>query len=292
MDYSRDEREVESANALKLWQVCVLGALACVTSFSAVGAQEQRYTPAQEPASADAPPDETGWGTAAGLRYLEIVRGGAQPNEKLPLLLVIHGLGDAPRRDWLQAIDVDSRIKVRMILPQAPAPHGDGYSWFPFRAASDDQTALAHGISAAADRLARMIEVLRKQRATRGRAIVSGFSQGGMLSYAIALSRPELVEAAVPISGMVPAPLWPKHARGKGWFPRIRALHGTADGVVPFEADRQFVDRARELGYPVELTAFEATGHTITPAMSAQVRTLLSDVLAPKGQAAPTRRRD
>jgi phospholipase/carboxylesterase len=274
-------------------------ATAGVVIASAAVAQEQLYTPALGPvaptqgteALADAPPDQTGWGTAAGLRYLEIVRGGASPDEKLPLLLVIHGLGDKPHHDWLRAIDVDSNVKVRMILPQAPTPHGEGFSWFPFRAGSLDQAALARGISAAAERLTQMITVLHTQRPTRGRSVVSGFSQGGMLSYAVALSRPELVECAVPISGMLPEPLWPVRAHDASWFPKIRSLHGKADSLVRFDVDQQLVERMRQLGYPVELVGFEATGHTITPAMSAAARNTLNDVFAPKKSGTPGRRR-
>lgn len=237
----------------------------------------------------DSPPDQTGWGVAAGLRYLEIIRGGAKPTDKLPLLIVIHGLGDKPAHDWLRAIDVDPGIKVRMILPQAPLPHSSGFSWFPFRAATLDQPALARSVAEAADRVARMISALQKLRPTRGRAVVTGFSQGGMLSYALAFSHPELIELSVPISGMVPVPNWPEHARKAAWFPKVRALHGTADGVIRYDVDRQFVDRAHELGYPVELVPFEATEHTISPPMSALVRSTLSEVFAtkpPRGKSA------
>jgi phospholipase/carboxylesterase len=281
---------------LLAWLVCI--ATACAAAANSAGAQEQLYTPASGRGAAaresevlpDAPPDQTGWGVAAGLRYLEIIRGGASPDEKLPLLLVIHGLGDKPHSDWLHAIDVDRDVKVRMILPQAPTPHGSGFSWFPYRAGSLDQAALARGISAAAERLTRMITVLRTQRPTQGRTVVSGFSQGGMLSYAVAVSRPDLVECAVPISGMLPEPLWPVRARAAGWFPKIRSLHGRADAVVRFDVDQQLVERMRQLNYPVEQVAFEGTGHTITPAMSATVRSTLNEVLAPKKSGTAGRR--
>lgn len=273
------------ACARLIFRVVLVG-IACVTSVSSAAAQSL-----SSDASIDARPDATGWGTAAGLRYLEIIRGGANPNEKLPLMIVIHGLGDKPHHDWVRAIDVGSNVKVRMILPQAPTPHGTGFAWFPYRAAGLDQAALAEGIGAAAERLTRMIEVLQKQRATRGRAVVTGFSQGGMLSFAVVLARPDLVECAVPISGMLPAPLWPSGAPHAGGFPRIRALHGDADTVVPFEADRRLIERLRELGYPAELATFEATGHTITPAMSALVTTALNEAFAPKKPPAATRRK-
>jgi phospholipase/carboxylesterase len=242
---------------------------------------------AQAPAEAvqwlpDATPDASGWGVAAGLRYLEIIRGGANPKDKLPMLLVIHGLGDKPDPGWLHAIDLADSIKARMILPEAPTPHGQGFSWFDYRAASLDQVALAHNITAIEARVAQMIEVLVKQRPTRGqRVVVTGFSQGGMLSYTLAVQHPALIELALPISGMLPAPLWPEHARADAWAPRTHALHGTSDDVVRMAVDQQLVEHLKGLGYAAELVAFEGVGHVITPAMSAEAKRVLSEALAP-----------
>jgi phospholipase/carboxylesterase len=225
---------------------------------------------------ADALPDETGWGVAAGLKYLELVRGDAKPDEKLPLLIVIHGLGDAPDRDWLQAIDIDPKLEARMILPQAPTAHGPGFAWFPIRFQDRDEPGLARGISAAEERLVKLIEKVRVQRPTRGRAVVCGFSQGGMLSYALALAHPKLVQFALPISGELPHPLWPSAGPKKAYTPRILALHGTADAIVSFDADVNTARHLRELGYPVELVPFEGASHTISAEMSARAKQELS----------------
>jgi phospholipase/carboxylesterase len=232
-------------------------------------------------ADSDAPPDASGWGTAAGLRYLEIVRGEVAANAELPLLLVIHGLGDQPQRAWLNAIDVDSHSPARMILPQAPTPYGRGFAWFEYRFADQDPAALARGIAAATERLARMITVLQTQRPSRGKAVVSGFSQGGMLSYSLALSHPELIAFALPVSGMLPEPLWPATKPASTRFPALRALHGTADPVVAFAADAQLAKHLRELGYTAELVPFPDVGHSITAAMSLDARSALSAALAP-----------
>lgn len=235
-------------------------------------------TPAPDPP--DQLPDGTGWGVAAGLRYLEIIRGGGKPHEKLPLLIVIHGLGDKPDPGWLGAIDVEPGVKVRMILPQAPTPYGGGFSWFPYRSSTPDQAALTRGITAAAERLARTISVLQTARPTRGRAaVVTGFSQGGMLSYALALTHPELIAFAAPISGMLPEPMWPDKAQAGAHAPRLHALHGKADNVVRCAADEELVERLRAHAYAAELTCFEGVGHAITPEMSALVRAQISAAL-------------
>lgn len=231
-------------------------------------------------AHADAKPDATGWGVAAGLKYLEIVRGGAADDDTLPLLIVIHGLGDHPHRDWLNAIDLDPKLKARMILPQAPMPYGRGFAWFPFRFGDRDEVSLAAGISEAEARLAQLIEVLRTQRPTRGRAVVSGFSQGGMLSYALALEHPELVQFALPISGELPSPLWPASKPKRGASPRIVALHGTTDTVVTFEADDAFAQHLRGKGYPITLVPFENVGHHISEAMSERAKSELSAAIS------------
>jgi phospholipase/carboxylesterase len=228
----------------------------------------------------DAPPDDSGWGVAAGLRYLEIVRGDAAPDATLPLLIVIHGLGDRPHPGWLYAIDVDAKLAVRMILPQAPTPYGNGFAWFPFRFQDRDEVALAGGIREAEVRLARMIEQLKQQRPTRGRAVVTGFSQGGMLSYALALTHPELIQFALPISGELPQPLWPAQRPKRGSVPRILGLHGTADTVVAYEADDKLAQHLRGLGYPLELVPFQDVRHQISEQMSARATRELSAAIA------------
>jgi phospholipase/carboxylesterase len=213
---------------------------------------------------------------------LEIVRGEATADEQLPLLIVIHGLGDRPHRDWLYAIDIDPKLKARMILPQAPTAYGQGFAWFPFRFQDRNDEALAGGISEAEARLAHMIEVLQAQRPTRGRALVTGFSQGGMLSYALALSQPQKIQFAMPISGELPAQLWPTARPKRGSVPRMIALHGAADTVVSFEADDKLAQHLRGLGYPLELVRYDGVGHRISEEMSARVKRELSTALANK----------
>jgi phospholipase/carboxylesterase len=122
-----------------------------------------------------------------------------------------------------------------VILPQAPTPYSDGFSWFGYSAAGGQPAELAVGIAVASDRLAAAIGRLTRGLPTRGRVIVTGFSQGGMLSYALALRSPALFELALPMSGLLPASLWPDRPEPGVRYPPIRACHGTADTLVPFE---------------------------------------------------------
>jgi phospholipase/carboxylesterase len=270
-------------------QLCVPLLLLASCSCLALGCSARREArtkttlPGRDAAQSlpDAPPDTSGWGTAAGLRYLEFVRGGAAPESALPLLVVFHGMEGSPTVDYLQGLDVDDATQVRVIRPQAPIPVGDsGFSWFDARLLDDRSDAdKARGISETLERVVRMLTVIRRQRPTRGRVVVAGFSQGGMLTYALASRHPELVEFALPVSGYLPKPLWP--SRAEGWRPKLRALHGTADDIVPHLAAEQLVASLQRIGYETELTLFEGIDHHISPDMSAAAHSALSAALAP-----------
>jgi phospholipase/carboxylesterase len=190
------------------------------------------------------------------------------------MVIMIHGLGDKPRFDWFNGADAIT-TPMRLIMPQAPTPHYGGFAWFPFRVGDNDPDALARGIASAADELARSIELLRARRPTLGQPIVTGFSQGGMLSYALALRHPELFELSHPISGMLPEPLWPKDKPAATRFPPIVAMHGDADDVVPIEPARQLRAHLGRLGYAISLREFAGVRHQMTPAMDAYTVELL-----------------
>ncbi len=220
-------------------------------------------------------PDPDGWGSAAGVRYLEVVRGGARGDDVLPLVVMIHGLGDVAHDGWLPGFDAP----VRLVMPQAPTPYGDGFAWFEYRFADSRSEQLARGIADAADRLARAIESMRANRPTRGKPIVVGFSQGGMLSYALALHHPEVVRLAIPISGLLPEPLWPKQKAPGVAYPPIRALHGDADDLVPIGAARALVARLGTLGFDATLAEHAGVPHHVTPAMAAEINATLTAAL-------------
>lgn len=229
------------------------------------------------------PPGSDGWGRAGSLRYLERVLGGADATQPLPLLIMIHGMGDAPRLDWFTGAG-EINVPLRLVMPQAPTPYYDGFSWFTYDPQKRDPELLARGIVAAADKVAIAIEVLRARRPTIGRAIVAGFSQGGMLSYALALHHSELVAFSHPIAGTLPEPLWPVTKPAGVRFPGIVAMHGDRDDLVPIAPTRQLHARLAALGYDNSLREFPGVRHQITPAMEAYTIELLNEAARAVGE--------
>jgi phospholipase/carboxylesterase len=258
---------------------CALLWAACGNPTPRIPATDVDSRPHAAPAEvADAPfqaPGSDGWGKAAGLSYLELVRGGAQAEQRLPLIVMIHGMGDRPGAHWLDVVRVQG--PARIVMPQAPKPYYDGYSWFDYRVGDNEPAALARDIAGAAQQLAAALIALREGRPTLGRPIVAGFSQGGMLSNALAVRHPELLALALPIGGMLPEPLWPKQRPADPRNPPIRAMHGVRDDVVPIGPARELTQHLQQLGYDAQLAESANVGHSISPDMLARIEQLLSD---------------
>jgi phospholipase/carboxylesterase len=223
----------------------------------------------------------------APLVYEERVLGGARADEALPLVVAVHGLGDSP--GGIARLFDGARARVRVVLPRAPVRYGPGWAWFPYRAGASSPDALARGVALAARRLARTIALVARERPTVGAPALCGFSQGGMLSYAVAVLHGGTVSRAMPLAGFLPAPLVPSGDRAPRRPPRValRARHGDADRVVPIERDRETVRALAALGYDVTLVEEPGVGHVVSDAMTAALHAWLAEVEA---DAAPTAR--
>jgi phospholipase/carboxylesterase len=236
----------------------------------------ERKAPAPEPAEQTPPEPELP--TAAGVHYLELVTAGAKPEDELPMIVAIHGLGDEPRH--FSALLAGFDRPVRLIFPQALAPYeGGGFTWYPRRIAETTPEEIAVDIEAAADKLAPAIVELTKTRPTKGKPILTGFSQGGMLSFALAVEHGELFSAVFPVGGWLPDPLQPgadgSEAPEPEALPPIKAFHGTADRAVAYEPTKQGVDALADKGYAAELVTYEEVGHAIPPNMREDLWTAL-----------------
>ena len=220
-------------------------------------------------------------GEAAGVHYLERATGGGKLEDRLPMVVMIHGLGDRPE-SFLDAL-AGVKTPARLILPRGLEAHGGGWAWFPYR--REDPQVMVEGIRNATGRISGALTELSARRPTAGRPIVSGFSQGGMISFALAALFPAAVSAAYPLSGMLPPPLRPS-APARGPTPPVVAFHGDADKMVPIEPSRESIAALKAQGWSAELRESPGTGHTVTQE-TRQALTALVDAAAARAAAAP-----
>lgn len=231
---------------------------ACLCALSACRAVTHLDAAHEQPAlSATHAPSETPRATAR-LRYVHRVLGGAATNDKLPWIVAFHGLGDTPE-NFARLFD-DLPLRAHVYLPQAPLPRSSGYDWFGARVS--DQEDLTRGVQAAMPLAVELLEWLAERPNNVGDAVVTGFSQGGILSFALAASGPKHVKVALPLAGYLPPAL--AHTPS---VPVI-AFHGEADLIVPFAQTFRLIEdwRARA-PESVQLHSYPGVQHAVGGAL-------------------------
>ena len=178
-----------------------------------------------------------------------------EAGRKPPLVVLLHGHG-ADERDLLPMIPrLDPRVAAAS--PRAPFQIGrDSYSWTNGNGAAD--------IDAAKKTVLECIEqVVETTGADRSRVYLAGFSQGAMLTLAIALTEPEKIAGAAVLSGRLVASVRDNHAPANQLraFP-ILVVHGRDDRQIPIARGHEVRDFLKPLA-GLEYHEFDY-GHSIS----------------------------
>lgn len=183
------------------------------------------------------------------------------------LLVLLHGVGSNERDLHGLAPAVPPRFHV--VSLRAPYQLGpDAFGWFTFDVRPDGRRLIDTEQEAASRPLvARTVRSAADQLSVpAGRVVVGGFSQGGIMSLSLLLTRPGLLTAAMVMhSRLLPeiAPLVAPEADLRGH--RLWVSHGTQDQVIPLSSAHDIRDQVQAL--PIELSYAEFPGgHEIRPA--------------------------
>ncbi|MGG5600654.1 alpha/beta hydrolase [Myroides sp. C8-3] len=177
--------------------------------------------------------------TSLSINY--IIREPKVKMEKNPLLLLLHGYGSNEEDLFSFASELPDHYYI--VSAQAPYPVPPyGYAWYAIHfdadanKFSDDDQAIE-----SRDKLVQFIgELQEKYRIDPQNINLIGFSQGAILSYAIALSYPEKINKVVALSGYFNANII-KAGFEEGDFSQLQffASHGTVDQVIPVDWARK-----------------------------------------------------
>ncbi|MFK7987450.1 MAG: alpha/beta hydrolase [Sandaracinaceae bacterium] len=215
---------------------------------------------------------------AAGLEYLLIEPRELPEDAELPMVVYLHGRSSVPTPPNQAFYDLET--PVRVIMPRGPARSGAGYAWMPVSARGGETPELTGALVENAARLARAMGEWRQRHPTRGRPIVMGFSQGGMLTMELALHHPEAISAAIPLAGWVPPTRMPARRDPYGPAIQIRGVHGSADPILSASRSVSVVRRLEALGYPADIEVVRGARHEMTLEMRELARERLQDALS------------
>lgn len=199
-----------------------------------------------------------------------------------PTVIALHGWG-ANAMDLLGLAPYLAGGRFLVLCPQGrvEVPLGPmvGYGWFPLTmGAPPDPAAFAAGV----DDTRRFIDAAeRRYPIDRNKLVVLGFSQGGVLAYALALREPARFAGLVALSSWLPGPV--AQTIGAGTYERLPTLvhHGAGDDLIDIARGRESVEQLRSLSVPVTFREFDM-GHEINADSLADLSGWLEDkVLSP-----------
>lgn len=187
-----------------------------------------------------------------------------------PTIFAFHGFGS----NALDLLGLAPRLlggRALVIAPQGPeevvldAPGGArvvGNGWFPLTLASPPTPlSVARAVMAAREFVT---GACARYDVDRRRTVALGFSQGGVIAYALALSDPARFRALVALSSWLPDDL----ARSMPALDRsglaTLVQHGTRDEVIAPSRGKSSAQKLRELGVPVTWREYEM-GHEVSP---------------------------
>lgn len=201
---------------------------------------------------------------AAPLKHLALAPAVRGADGKSPGLLMLHGRG-ADEHDLLGlAGALDPRLLV--VSARAPRPLGPGHHWYelgevgrPEPETFGRSLALLHEF---------IPEVVAGYDIDPGRLFLLGFSQGAMMSGAVALTRPDLAAGAVLLSGYLPLhaglPIQEEQLAGYPFF----VAHGSYDPVIPVAFGREARDYLTRVGADLTYREYPTDHRIVEPELA------------------------
>ena len=186
--------------------------------------------------------------------------------DKNPLLLLLHGYGS----NEADLFSFATELPEEYFIISARAPYDmqyGSYAWYAINFDADENKFSDHEqAKVSRDLIAGFIdELIETYPIDANQVSLIGFSQGAILSYAVALSYPGKVQKVVAMSGYLNQEIIAEDYL-KNDFTKLKifASHGTVDQVIPVDWARKTPAIVEKLG--IQLTYKEyPIGHGVAP---------------------------
>ncbi len=186
--------------------------------------------------------------------------------DKNPLLLLLHGYGSNEEDLFSFASELPEEYYV--ISARAPFDMGFGsYAWYAINFDADENKfSDIPQAQQSRDLIANFIdELVVNYPIDPSNVTLIGFSQGTILSYAVALSYPDKIQRVVAMSGYLNTEMVKPNFETNNFSNlKIFASHGTVDQVVPVDWARKAAPALTQLGIDIVYKEYPV-GHGVAP---------------------------
>lgn len=186
--------------------------------------------------------------------------------ETNPLLLLLHGYGSNEEDLFSFAGELPEEYYVISVRAPYDLQYGS-YAWYAINFDADENKFSDHDQARASrDLITEFVdELIEKYPIDAKNVTLIGFSQGTILSYAIALSYPKKIKRVVALSGYLNKKILVK-GFSKNDFSELEMFisHGTVDQVIPVEWARKAPSILNDLGIETVYKEYPV-GHGVAP---------------------------
>lgn len=186
--------------------------------------------------------------------------------DKNPLLLLLHGYGSNEEDLFSFAGELPEEYYVISVRAPYDMMYGS-YAWYAINFDADEKKFSDHDQARESrDLIAKFIDELVANYPIDAHDItLIGFSQGCILSYAVALSYPEKVQRVVAMSGYLNLDIATENYANNDFSKlKIFASHGTVDQVIPVDWARKGKPVLDRLGIETIYKEYPI-GHGVSP---------------------------
>lgn len=185
--------------------------------------------------------------------------------ENAPVLLLFHGYGSDENDLFSFAQELPEELFIISVrAPYAMQPYGNAWYAINFDADKGKWSDNAQAI-ASRDKIAHFIdEALANYPVDKDNVSLLGFSQGTILSYAVAFSYPEKIKNIIALSGYINTDLFDTQPKEHYAHLNFYCSHGSVDQVIPVDWAREAPKFLETLDIKHQYSEFPV-GHGVAP---------------------------
>ncbi|EMY81583.1 phospholipase [Psychroflexus gondwanensis] len=203
--------------------------------------------------------------TTKDLSLTHLVRPSSLP-ENAPLILMLHGYGSDEKDLFSFANELpEEYIVISLKAPHAMQPSGNAWYAINFDAQKGKFSDIEQAILSRELVKTFLEEAIEAYPIDKNKVSLLGFSQGTILSFALALSYPEVIKNVIGLSGYVDTNMIEAGYESKDFSHlKVYNSHGSVDQVIPVEWARQNKPLLEKLNIDTVYEEYPV-GHGINP---------------------------
>lgn len=212
-----------------------------------------------------------------GFRYQEIIANTTSTNQKLPIIIGLHWMRSNPNEFYTFLKSIKS--PVRILLLEGKYPFKEGFSFYPVEPENYykmDADSKMKVLKDEGTKLAKFIKTIIKKYNPSKKPIIIGASQGGDLSYFIAIHHSNHIGLSCPLLATIDNRLIVKKGKSKV---QINAFHGEEDPIVNVNDAKKHIELLKINSFNATINTYKEVKHDISDEMKSDFSKLIDSYL-------------